>query len=364
MAKAVEAFDCSPTQGVCCVCMCGFPPPSLCTGAPHTFTHAQLGGIHQRRPALGIGHGTKVGTGRPVVRLGHIAIVPSQLPLTTRSCCRSGGGKGVIVKHPGTDVDGDPVLRRALFEDYGKFLTSLQGCYVAAEDAGDGRGGADAGAREWRKVAQCFHLYLLLLLSLTAGTFVHDVDVVFEHTRYTTCISPSLGGSGNPSVPTAAGVVAAMQVLTLATRHDSATNFVCMMPTTVRCALLWPQGAVDWLGPPEGLQGRTVAIQGVGNVGRPLIKFLLEKGEALCSFAGSPFARVTLMMMLMMLRCGGVPQSGVKHIVAVEQDEARLAAVSQRRVAQYLGLTHMHRIPSGQGRVCRPCGQGAAAAPF
>ena len=44
------------------------------------------------------------------------------------------------MKHPGTDVDGDPVLRRALFEDYGKFLTSLQGCYVAAEDAGDGRG--------------------------------------------------------------------------------------------------------------------------------------------------------------------------------------------------------------------------------
>ena len=138
--------------------------------------------------------------------------------------------------------------------------------------------------------AQCFHVYLLfLLLSLTAGTFVHDIDVVFEHTRYTTCISPSLGGSGNPSVPTAAGVVAAMQVLTLAARHGSPANVVCMMPTAIRCALLWPQGAVDWLGLPDGLQGRTVAIQGVGNVGRPLIKFLLDKGEALCSFAGSPF---------------------------------------------------------------------------
>lgn len=44
------------------------------------------------------------------------------------------------------------------------------------------------------------------------GVNVTDVDVVFRHTRYTTCISPGLGGSGNPSVPTAAGVVEAMEV--------------------------------------------------------------------------------------------------------------------------------------------------------
>lgn len=74
------------------------------------------------------------------MRHWHIAILSKQFATYNRSSCRSGGGKGVIVKHPGTDVDGDPVLRRALFEDYGKFLTSLQGCYVAAEDAGDGRG--------------------------------------------------------------------------------------------------------------------------------------------------------------------------------------------------------------------------------
>ena len=217
--------------------------------------------------------------------------------------------------------------------------------------------------------AQCFHVYLLfLLLSLTAGTFVHDIDVVFEHTRYTTCISPSLGGSGNPSVPTAAGVVAAMQVLTLATRHGSAANVVCMMPTTVRCALCAVRCCghrVLWTGLGCLMACRAALWrykEWVTWVGLSSSSCWIRVRH--CARSLAPLLLVALMIILMMLRCGGVPQSGVKHIVAVEQDEARLAAVSQTRVAQYLGLTHMHRIPSGQGRVCRPCGQGAAAAPF
>ena len=31
---------------------------------------------------------------------------------------------------------GDGAAREAIFRDYGRFLTSLRGCYVAAEDAG------------------------------------------------------------------------------------------------------------------------------------------------------------------------------------------------------------------------------------
>jgi glutamate dehydrogenase/leucine dehydrogenase len=54
--------------------------------------------------------------------------------------------------------------------------------------------------------------------------------VQFSKTRFTTCISPRLGGSGNPSVPTALGVKVAM---------DSALNIVSQ--TT--------------------LEGKTVAIQ-------------------------------------------------------------------------------------------------------
>jgi leucine dehydrogenase len=101
-----------------------------------------------------------------------------------------------------------------LFSDYGEFLSSLRGCYVAAEDV---------------------------------GLNVNDCDMVFAKSRYMTCISASLGGSGNPSVPTADGVRAAMRA------------------------------AVTQLGK-GSLQGKTVAIQGLGNVAIPLIHYLLEDG--------------------------------------------------------------------------------------
>jgi glutamate dehydrogenase/leucine dehydrogenase len=126
-----------------------------------------------------------------------------------------GGGKGVIVQPPG-DAYLDTNYRKMLFEEYGSFLTSLRGCYVAAEDS---------------------------------GIYVDDVDVVYSRSRYTTCISPELGGSGNPSIPTAAGVVCGM---------EAALEFAGM----------------------GDLTGKRVAVQGCGNVGRPLMKFLLEKGVA------------------------------------------------------------------------------------
>ena len=74
----------------------------------------------------------------------------------------AGGGKGII---PAPAATAHPT-RRALLEDYGDFLTSLRGCYVAAEDV---------------------------------GVTVQDLDIVFSKTRFATCISPQLGGSGNPS---------------------------------------------------------------------------------------------------------------------------------------------------------------------
>jgi glutamate dehydrogenase/leucine dehydrogenase len=69
---------------------------------------------------------------------------------------------------------------------------------------------------------------------------------VFATTRFTTCIPQRLGGSGNPSVPTARGVVAGMEA------------------------------GLSFLGLGT-LEGKTVAVQGLGNVGRPLIRFLFEK---------------------------------------------------------------------------------------
>ena len=84
-----------------------------------------------------------------------------------------GGGKGVIAA-PRDESTGDfkftPEQRKDLLNSYGDFVTSLRGAYVGAEDV---------------------------------GICVDDVDAIFQNTRFITCISPELGGAGNPSVPTA-----------------------------------------------------------------------------------------------------------------------------------------------------------------
>ena len=123
-----------------------------------------------------------------------------------------GGGKGVMAR--GTGQVTDPDVRRLMYEEYGEFITSLQGCYVTAEDV---------------------------------GTSVEDMAAIFRRTRFTTCIPPALGGSGNPSGPTALGVVRGMEA---ALRHLGRGT----------------------------LAGKTVAVQGLGHVGEPLVGFLAERG--------------------------------------------------------------------------------------
>jgi glutamate dehydrogenase/leucine dehydrogenase len=137
-----------------------------------------------------------------------------------------GGGKGVMVDERG-DGEGEGAseragsaaadrLRRRIYEEYGELITSLRGCYVTAEDV---------------------------------GTSVDDMAAVFSRTRFTTCIPPALGGSGNPSAPTARGVVRGME------------------------AALAHRGA-------GGLAGKTVAVQGLGHVGEPLVELLRQRGVA------------------------------------------------------------------------------------
>lgn len=123
-----------------------------------------------------------------------------------------GGGKGVISQDPELDVR-DPEVRASIFQAYGRFMTSLQGCYVTAEDVG---------------------------VSTT------DMAEIFSGTRFTTCIPPTLGGSGNPSPPTARGVVAGMEA------------------------------ALEFLGLGD-LAGKRVAVQGMGHVALPLIRELLKR---------------------------------------------------------------------------------------
>ncbi|SES24089.1 valine dehydrogenase (NAD+) [Pedococcus cremeus] len=120
-----------------------------------------------------------------------------------------GGGKAVIIGDPATDKS--PELLRA----YGRFVESLNGRYVTACDV---------------------------------GTYVADMDVVSETTRWATGRSEANGGAGDSSVLTAYGVFQGQRA----------------------CAQhLW--------GDPT-LKGRTVGIAGVGKVGRLLTGHLVEDG--------------------------------------------------------------------------------------
>ncbi len=123
-----------------------------------------------------------------------------------------GGGKGVIARRADQDHH-DPDVRGAVYRDYGRFMSGLSGCYVTAEDA---------------------------------GTMPADMARVFAMTRHTTCIPPEFGGSGNPSILTAQGVVIAMEA------------------------------ALEWSGLGE-LAGKTVALQGLGNVAYYMIPELLAR---------------------------------------------------------------------------------------
>lgn len=120
-----------------------------------------------------------------------------------------GGGKAVIIGDP-TSIK-TPELLRA----FGRFVESLGGRYVTACDV---------------------------------GTYVQDMDIVAETTRFATGRSPENGGAGDSSVLTAFGVFQGMRA---AAQH------------------LW--------GEPT-LKGRRVGIAGVGKVGRILAGHLVEDG--------------------------------------------------------------------------------------
>ncbi len=121
-----------------------------------------------------------------------------------------GGGKAVII--------GDPkrIKSEELLRAYGRFLDTLGGRYVTAEDIGTSR---------------------------------EDMDLIRRETRFVTGVSPELGGSGDPSPVTAYGVFLGMRAAAEEAWHE------------------------------HGLRGRTVAVQGVGKVGYYLVKHLVEEGS-------------------------------------------------------------------------------------
>lgn len=120
-----------------------------------------------------------------------------------------GGGKAVIIGDPKKDKS------EILFRTYGRFINTLGGRYITAEDV---------------------------------GTDVNDMEYAFMETDYVVGIESSHGGSGNPAPFTSLGVFQAMKVCLGKVFKD------------------------------ENFKGRTVVVQGVGQVGSHLIQRLKASG--------------------------------------------------------------------------------------
>ncbi|GAA5346496.1 Leu/Phe/Val dehydrogenase [Planifilum fimeticola] len=119
-----------------------------------------------------------------------------------------------------TVIIGDPRKDKneEMFRALGRFIQGLNGRYITAEDV---------------------------------GTTEEDMDIIHQETRFVTGVSPAFGSSGNPSPVTAYGVYRGMKAAAkIAFGSDS-------------------------------LEGKTVAVQGVGSVAYHLCKHLHEEGARL-----------------------------------------------------------------------------------
>jgi leucine dehydrogenase len=115
-----------------------------------------------------------------------------------------------------TVIIGDPRKDKseALFRAFGRYIQGLNGRYITAEDV---------------------------------GTTVADMDIIHEETDYVTGISPAFGSSGNPSPVTAYGVYRGMKA---AAKAAFGTDM---------------------------LEGKVIAVQGVGNVAYNLCRYLHDE---------------------------------------------------------------------------------------
>jgi leucine dehydrogenase len=119
-----------------------------------------------------------------------------------------------------TVIIGDPRKDKneEMFRAFGRFIQGLNGRYITAEDV---------------------------------GTTVADMDLIYQETEFVTGVSPAFGSSGNPSPVTAYGCYVGMKA-----------------------------AAKEAFGS-DSLEGKVVAIQGVGNVAYTLCEYLHEEGAKL-----------------------------------------------------------------------------------
>lgn len=121
-----------------------------------------------------------------------------------------GGGKAVIIGDASKIKD-----REKLFRSYGKFVNSLSGKYITAEDV---------------------------------GTSTGDMVFISQETKSVAGLPESMGGGGDPSPVTAYGVYLGMKA---SAKHVYGN---------------------------DNLQGKKILVQGVGNVGRYLTEHLIKEG--------------------------------------------------------------------------------------
>ncbi|APJ03520.1 Glu/Leu/Phe/Val dehydrogenase dimerization domain-containing protein [Silvanigrella aquatica] len=134
--------------------------------------------------------------------------------MTYKAACAGlslGGGKAVIIADPKQKTE-------QMFRAFGRFIDSLGGRYITAEDM---------------------------------NTNVTNMDHIRLETRYVTGVSTGLGGSGDPSIMTAKGIFYGIQE------------------------------AVNHRLGKRDLNGVKISLQGVGSVGKHLCKMLYEKGVKL-----------------------------------------------------------------------------------
>ncbi len=105
-----------------------------------------------------------------------------------------------------------------LFRAFGRFIEGLNGRYITAEDV---------------------------------GTTEEDMDLIHLETDYVTGVSAEFGSSGNPSPVTALGVYVGMKAAAKEAFGD------------------------------DSLKGKTIAVQGVGNVAYTMCEYLHEEGAKL-----------------------------------------------------------------------------------
>lgn len=123
-----------------------------------------------------------------------------------------GGGKAVIIG------DADKLKNEALLRRFGRFVESLNGNYVTAEDM---------------------------------NMSPEDMEYIAMETRHVTGLSESVGGGGDPSPVTAYGVYVGMKASAKKTYGS------------------------------DSLEGKSVSVQGVGHVGMYLLEYLSKENVKL-----------------------------------------------------------------------------------